>query len=55
MKIGWTDFAIINVKNIFDFYANRVNKKVAHKIRTKSLNLLNNSKPIRIPVQLNQI
>lgn len=29
----WTDFAIENLKNIFDFYSKKANKKIAHKIR----------------------
>lgn len=33
MKIIWTDFAIENLKNIFDFYSKKASKKVAHKIR----------------------
>lgn len=38
MKIVWTDFAIRNLKDIFDFYATKANKKVAHKIRKQILN-----------------
>jgi plasmid stabilization system protein ParE len=37
MKIVWTDFAIRNLKEIFDFYAIKVNKNVAHKIRRQIL------------------
>ena len=37
MKIIWTDFAIENLKDIFDFYSIRANKKVAHKIRKQIL------------------
>ncbi|MCH7397567.1 type II toxin-antitoxin system RelE/ParE family toxin [Belliella sp. DSM 107340] len=37
MKIVWTDFAIRNLKDIFDCYSTRVNKKVAHKIRLQIL------------------
>ncbi len=33
MKIIWTDFAIENLKDIFDFYAVTANKKVAKKIK----------------------
>ena len=33
MKIIWTDFAIENLKDIFDYYSIKTNKKVAHKIR----------------------
>jgi addiction module RelE/StbE family toxin len=52
MKIIWTDFAIKNLKDIFDYYSNKVNKKVAHKIRrqilksSKQLNNNPNSGPI---------
>ena len=38
MKIVWTDFAIRNLKDIFDYYSIEVNKKLAHKIRNKYLN-----------------
>jgi plasmid stabilization system protein ParE len=37
MKIVWTDFAIRNLKDIFDYYSTKVNKKVAHKIRKQIL------------------
>ncbi len=33
MKIIWTDFAIENLKDIFDFYSVTANKKVANKIK----------------------
>ncbi|WP_336731744.1 type II toxin-antitoxin system RelE/ParE family toxin [Chryseobacterium sp. VD8] len=33
MKIIWTEFAIENLKIIFDYYASKANKNVAHKIR----------------------
>ena len=36
MKIIWTDFAIDNLKNIFDHYSTKASKKVAHKIANKS-------------------
>ncbi|WP_108116833.1 type II toxin-antitoxin system RelE/ParE family toxin [Kordia periserrulae] len=46
MKIIWTDFAIKNLKDIFDYYSNKVSKKIALKIRSQILNstyqLLNN-------------
>lgn len=32
MEIIWTDFAIENLKIIFEFYAVKANKKVAHNI-----------------------
>ena len=37
MKIFWTDFAIKNLKNIFDYYTEKVSKKIAHKIRKQIL------------------
>ena len=37
MKIVWTDFAIENLKIIFDFYSAKASKKVAHQIRKKIL------------------
>jgi toxin ParE1/3/4 len=37
MKIIWTDFAIENLKIIFEYYAKNANKKVAHKIRKQIL------------------
>ena len=48
MKIVWTDFAVRNLKDIFDYYSIKVNKKVAHKIRKQILKsskqLMNNPK-----------
>ena len=38
-KIIWTDFAIENLKDIFDYYSVKANKKIAHKIR-KSISLV---------------
>lgn len=37
MKIVWTDFAIENLKSIFEYYVNKANRKVAHKIRKQIL------------------
>ena len=37
MKIIWTDFAIRNLKDIFDYYSTKANKKVAHKMRRQLL------------------
>lgn len=37
MKIIWTDFAIKNLKEIFDYYSDKANKKIAHKIRKEIL------------------
>ncbi|WP_376778733.1 type II toxin-antitoxin system RelE/ParE family toxin [Chryseobacterium taichungense] len=38
MKIIWTDFAIENLKIIFEYYTAKANRKVAHKIRKQILN-----------------
>lgn len=37
MKIIWTDFAIQNLKLIFNYYSENANKKIAHKIRIQIL------------------
>ncbi|MBZ9728618.1 type II toxin-antitoxin system RelE/ParE family toxin [Salegentibacter sp. JZCK2] len=37
MKIIWSDFAIYNLKAIFEYYAVNANKKVAHKLRKQIL------------------
>ena len=37
MEIIWTDFAIENLKIIFNYYAVKASKKVAHKIRIEIL------------------
>jgi addiction module RelE/StbE family toxin len=37
MKIVWTNFAVKNLKDIFDYYSTKANKKVAHKIRRQIL------------------
>lgn len=44
MKIFWTDFAIENLKAIFDYYAIKANKKLAHKIRKQILKSTNQIK-----------
>ena len=36
-KIVWTDFAIKNLKNIFDYYSTQSDKKVAQKITRQIL------------------
>ena len=38
MSIIWTDFAIKNLKAIFDYYSVNGGKQVAHKIRKEILN-----------------
>ncbi len=37
MKIIWTDFAIENLKDIYDYYASNTNRKVARKILNQIL------------------
>ena len=37
MQIIWSNFAIENLKAIFDYYKERAGKKVAHKIRRQIL------------------
>ncbi len=44
MNIVWTDFVIRNLKDIFDYYFTKVNKKVAHKIRRQ---ILKSPKPLK--------
>lgn len=52
MKIIWTDFAIENLKIIFEYYTDKANKKVAHKIRKQILNstrqLVQNPKSVKL-------
>ncbi|HCY80688.1 MAG TPA: type II toxin-antitoxin system RelE/ParE family toxin [Xanthomarina gelatinilytica] len=59
MKILWTDFAIENLKDIFDYYAENASKKIAHKVRKQildtSLQLLNNSKSGQIEFHLQNL
>lgn len=44
MEIIWTDFAIKNLKEIFEYYANIAHKKVAHKIKNQILSATNQLK-----------
>lgn len=37
MEIIWSDFAIENLKDIFDYYCLNANKKIAQKIRNQIL------------------
>ncbi|AZA73919.1 type II toxin-antitoxin system RelE/ParE family toxin [Chryseobacterium indoltheticum] len=37
MKIVWTDFAIRNLKSIFEYHVEKANRKIAHKIKQKIL------------------
>lgn len=58
MKLVWTDFAIRNLKDIFDYYSTKASKQVAHKIRRQILKsskqLINNpnSGPIEPNLQI---
>jgi toxin ParE1/3/4 len=38
MQIVWTDFAIENLKDIFDYYSEKASKTTAHKFRVQILN-----------------
>lgn len=59
MKIIWTDFAIDNLKDIFDYYSNKASKKVAHKIRKQILEstkqLINNPESGQVELNLEKI
>ncbi|MDR6157024.1 toxin ParE1/3/4 [Chryseobacterium sp. SLBN-27] len=59
MKIIWTDFAIENLKIIFEYYAEKANKKVAHKIRKQILystrQLIQNPKSGQIELYLEKL
>lgn len=59
MKIIWTDFAIENLKIIFEYYAEKANKKVAHKIRKQILHstrqLIQNPKSGQIELYLEKL
>lgn len=37
MKIIWSEFAIENLKAIFEYYSHKANKKIAHKLRKQIL------------------
>ena len=56
MEIIWSEFAIKNLKDIFDYYSNKVSNKVAHKIRKQILNstkqLPNNPKSGQLELNL---
>lgn len=59
MKIIWTDVAIENLKDIFDYYSNKANNKVAHNIRKQILNatkqLLNNPESGQLEFNLQKL
>lgn len=38
MNIVWTEFAIENLKDIFDYYSKKATEKVCHRIRKQILN-----------------
>lgn len=52
MNIIWTDFAIENLKNIFKYYTEKANKRVAHKIQKQ---ILNSSKLLKSNPESGQI
>ncbi len=58
MKIIWTDFAIKNLKIIFDYYSVNAGKQVAHKIRKQILNsvkqLVNNPNSGQLELNLEE-
>ena len=37
MKVVWTEFAVLSLKEIFDYYKNAVNRRIATAIRKKIL------------------
>lgn len=37
MEVNWTEFAIQNLKAIFDYYSKKASKKIAHQIRKRIL------------------
>ena len=55
-SIIWTDFAMQNLKQIFDYFAFKANRKIAHKIRNEILystrNLINHPKSGQIELLL---
>ena len=59
MKIIWTDFAIDNLKDIFDYYSSKKRKKVAHKIRKQILEstkrLINNPESGQVELNLEKL
>ncbi|AXG71124.1 ParE toxin of type II toxin-antitoxin system, parDE [Kordia sp. SMS9] len=59
MKIIWTDFAIENLKDIFDYFSNKVSNETAHKIRKQILNstnqLINNPKSGQLEFNLQKL
>ncbi|MBP7174137.1 MAG: type II toxin-antitoxin system RelE/ParE family toxin [Cloacibacterium sp.] len=59
MKIIWTDFAIENLKDIFDYYSVKANKKIAHKIRksifASTKQLINHPKSGQIEFNLERL
>ena len=59
MRIIWTDFAIENLKGIFDYYSDKASKPIAHKIRKQILSstkqLLDNPKSGQLEFNLEKI
>lgn len=59
MKIIWTDFAIKNLKAIFDYYSVNGAKQVAHKVRKQIFNsvrqLINNPNSGQLELNLEEL
>lgn len=59
MRIIWTDFAIENLKDIFDYYSNKASNKTAHKIRKQILSatkqLIKNSESGQLELNLEKL
>ncbi|RYH71905.1 type II toxin-antitoxin system RelE/ParE family toxin [Flavobacteriaceae bacterium 144Ye] len=59
MKIIWTDFAIENLKDIFDYYSNKASNKTAHKIRKQILSstkqLIKNPESCQLELNLEKL
>lgn len=59
MKIRWTDFAIENLKEIFDYYSLKSSNKTVYKIRKQILNatkqLVNNPESGQVEVNLQKL
>ncbi|MFK7747972.1 MAG: type II toxin-antitoxin system RelE/ParE family toxin [Kordia sp.] len=59
MKIIWSDFAIENLKDIFDYYSNKASKRIAHKIKKQILDstnqLLKNPKSGQLELNLEKL
>lgn len=52
MNLIWTEFAIENLKDIFDYYSKNASRKVAHKIRKQ---ILDSTKRLNSNPELGQL